>query len=287
MKELLLRIEEASQAAGIGPLVIVGLIATGVGLFLWLGGARYSWVVAGLLGIFVGLGIGTQIVSVFDLRPMVGMTLGVVLTAILAIILRRAIIFILAVIIFAILSGTGYLGSALDDPQLKERLSGIRQRVSAGKAQILDEARQEVQRRAEEKLLDQIINDEEMKSETQPTAKIGFQEKFNEIWQDLQPFLTSHRGRFILWCLGGAVVGLILIKLLKRAIMALCCSIVGTAATIFGVLVLMMAKRADVTSYLEMHSKMVMITFLGMILFGWVVQLLISRPLRRVSTQEE
>ena len=56
MGDLLLRLEEACLGLGTLQLVLPGLAAAAVGLFLWLAGARYAWIVVGLLGAIAGGG---------------------------------------------------------------------------------------------------------------------------------------------------------------------------------------------------------------------------------------
>jgi hypothetical protein len=56
--ELLLRTETLFLGLPAHVLLLVGVVALGVGLVFWLGGARHSAIITGLLGAVVGAAVG-------------------------------------------------------------------------------------------------------------------------------------------------------------------------------------------------------------------------------------
>jgi len=91
----------------------------------------------------------------------------------------------------------------------------------------------------------------------------------------------------VVWTVIGAVLGLGLAYVLTRIMLAICCSIVGSAATIGGILVLMLAKDVEVLSALLDKPKLIPTLFAIMIVIGCVSQLILARGAKAASETEQ
>ena len=67
--------------------------------------------------------------------------------------------------------------------------------------------------------------------------------------------------------------------------MALCCSIVGTTSIIIGVMLLITAKGNLPFTAIQDKGNFLTILFVAMVLVGWIVQLFIGRPKKKVVKQ--
>ena len=110
MNELLLKIQDACLQLNGWHLAIPGIAAVIMGLFLWLGGARYAFFVVGVLGAMVGSAAGLAVSQWFDLQLPLTVSIGAAIFAIIAILLQQTVILILAALIFALACGMAYMG---------------------------------------------------------------------------------------------------------------------------------------------------------------------------------
>jgi hypothetical protein len=319
MNDLLPKLEEIARGMPPGPLLLTGIIAVSLGLFLWLGGLRFCWMVVGLLGGAAGACVGLWVADWFELQVPVSMIIGATVLALGAILIQHAIIVALATIIFATICGSGYVGYLMETarPLLPESSSSQQNLSDEG-----DSSAQTIQDKIAQgqKIYDGVRRVREKVSEgtagpTEPDASVqndpdlpeqltdntpsasprsqGAMAGIRQIYEQLSPYLTGHHGQLFLWCLAGGVVGLILAHLLKTVIMALCCSIVGCAGTIGGVIILLMGKGTAVAASLAEKPKFLPALFLTMVLFGWIVQLFLSssssrkKASRQSESQEE
>ena len=79
---------------------------------------------------------------------------------------------------------------------------------------------------------------------------------------------------------------MVLAWLVKRIVMALCCSIVGTTSTIAGVQLSLMAKGISMISALQNRPKVLPAIVVGMIAFGFVIQLFVAGPRKKKKIVE-
>ena len=280
MNDIFLRIEQACQTADSTALLIAGLIATVMGLFLWLGGVRYSWAVAGMLGTGIGIALGSIISYYFTSPPIVSMAVGGIIGAIGAILMQQLIIILIAIVIFSSMGGTGYLTYILDK-------TGLQQHSEQRQAQ--DEGSQDrlfsdpgTAGEIAEKIRNEVgigeISDAALAAE-------GFWSKIKGLISDIKPAAVDNGGMLLLFCVGGAIIGLVLAQLLKWIIMALCCSIVGATSTIVGVMLLIAAKGNLPFSAVQDKENFLPTIFGVMIIIGWIVQLFIGKPKKKIVKQ--
>ncbi len=268
MHNYLQQFQQACLEASTMALILSGVVITFFGLFLWLGGARYAGFVVGLLGAGIGTLIGGAAASFMNINPLAAMAICAVLFAITSILLKKIIIVILAIIIFSILSLTGYLGYAFDwsaqhantDSHLTETVNEVNNRI------------QSFQNSAPDEKIDQFLD---MSTETQQKVQ-SFWGKIREIFYNMKPSLTQNTLTLILICLAGALIGFILAKLLKTLVMSLCCSIVGSTSIILGVLLLVFAKGIAAIDAVNKHPKFMPTLFGIMVIIGWLIQIIIT-----------
>ena len=261
MQEILARIEGLCLELPPTTLLITGIIATLVGLFLWLGGNYYSGFIVGFLGAALG-SLGGMVVSrLIGVAYAWGAIIGAAALGMLAVHLKNIVIIILAVFIFAVSSGTGYLSYAWNQATVigenaQERLKVI---TSPDESRIMEPG-----------VFDSL---REKKIDIDDTEKAdGFLERFKVIISDAWAATSSNRWALVFWALSGGIAGLLLIWFVKKIVMALCCSIVGSTVTIAGVQTLLMVKGIAMMQSLQSRPKVLPAIFMGMVLLGWMTQ---------------
>jgi len=259
MSELLIRIEETCLQVESVRLLLPGLIATVLGLFLWLGGAKYSAIVIGLLGGACGALGGFMVSQWFSLSLPLATILGAVILALAAVLLQQMVIILLATVIFAAICGFTYLSYSVDDQSWNDS-------ISAARAQALDQVQPYL--------------------DTEKTAGTA-REKISEIFDDIKAVAGDHSGSMVIWALIGAGIGLICAYFLKRIMMALCCSIVGTTAIISGMILLLFAKETEVFTALQSRPQVLPTVFIAMVAFGWLVQLFLSSAPKTAKADDD
>jgi len=269
MNPLLVRIQNAALQLEWWHLAIPGGLAVVLGLFLWLGGARHASFVVGVLGAVLGAAVGLFASSWFNIRLPVAIVAGALLFAVAAMLFQNMILLLLAAIIFALVVGTTYLGSTF----VPVDSTGIT---------------------AEERLYEHL---EDLSPGAAPQALWGItdgsgRDRFGAILQDVRAKASQNKWWLLMWLVVGAAGGLILGLLLKKILMAVCCSIVGTAGVLGGMMALFFAKGVAVFSALESRPKQLAVLAVGMVVFGSLVQLMLaaahrSRQKRLVIEKKE
>lgn len=279
MYEWLLKFQDGALALDPGTLMIPGLIAIVVGLFLWLGGTRYSSFVAGGIGGALGAIGGLLFSSWFGGHTALAVVSGAAVLALLAVFFKRIIIILLAASIFALVAGSSYLNYTSNTEPWRQKLSEIKQKALAAGA---DEAA----RRAEDE--DPLVRQYQRQRQAQDkTPQEQGREKLRTAWTEMQYLAASNRGKLIAFAAVGALIGLLLGWLLLRIMMAFCYSLVGATALLLGIFSLLIAKGTHVVDSLQTRPRVLPIIFLAMVLFGWMVQMLIAQPARKEAEQKE
>jgi len=270
MYELLLRIETLFLGVQTPVLLAVGAGAIVVGLVLWLGGTRYSGAIIGLLGAAVGSAGGLLVSQQFGLPPWLSMVVGAVVLAGLSILLRNVLILVLAVLIFSAVSGAGYLSVVLD------------RALPPSPAQAQSEAGQTLQYfrslnpDARQKYLGQISHEAQ-------TFADRLQALLANTWEAIQP----HSWATLVAVAVGAVVGILLVWLIARIVIALAYSLVGTATIFLGAQAALLAAGILAASDLEPHRWWLPLAFVTMTVIGWVSQFFWAGPKTRYEAKKE
>lgn len=282
MIELLLRIQEACLQLDTWHLVGPGLGLIVVGLFLWLGGVRYAFLVVGILGATVGAALGLLIGHWFGVAPPLAIIGGAAIMTILALLLQNLVIIGLAIMLFAVVGGFTYLGYALDKQNSPDPTDPSRQMATNLTYANPSDSDVEV-----------LVNYEShnLASAALPgdDSHNGGMRKLDRIRQELTELASANRQMLLLCGVAGAVLGLFLGFLLKKVMMAICCSIIGSTGAIIGMLMLLLAKGTPVISTLQARPKLIPSIFIVMVIFGCLVQLILAgaKKIENASEEEE
>ena len=285
MYDFLIKIEQICLEFGSGSLLLVGLLSIVVGLFLWLGGGRYCRQVVGLLGAGIGVIAGYLVSQWFGLPTAASIAVGAVIFAFVAALMQNVIIIMVAIVIFASVCGTGYVGFLLKDPAGHDETGNYEQNMMDAEDDATAVADDSAEPDSPESLT------ESGGGYDNPLAVTGklniFLGKLKMAFDEILPTVSNNRGKILLWCVAGAVVGLILAQLLKIIIMALCCSIIGTTGVIVGVMLVMMGKGVGVVPAMEARPNFLPSLFLTMAVIGWLVQIFLVRSAGKKAADDE
>jgi len=158
-----------------------------------------------------------------DVNPLLSMAVGAALLCIAAVLFRNIIIIVLAVIVFALASGTVYSSTILG--------TGARQ--------------------------------EDM--------------RLKALLRDTLGAMDPYKWKLLLAALLGGIGGLVLIWLIKRLVLAVCCSGVGTLLVLIGIESMLMVGGVQLCSAFAEHRGVLTITYFSMVGLGTVVQLILMR----------
>ena len=274
MNELLLRIETLCLDVDSPLLMGVGAGMAIVGLFLWLGGTRYSTVVIGLLGAAVGAVLGLAVGQQLGVHLFISMAAGAVVLGIVSILLRNFLIIILATLIFALVGAAGYAGVVLDtQPSQEETTTSQQQTIPSGQS-LLFQSFSGMDPNSRQAYLDEI-------SGSEPDFQQRLKAVLKDTWNALGPTKWYLVGAILI----GGVGGFLLIWFIRQVIVPLCYSIVGTASLILGAQVLLLGVGFRLASSLPVQRWIVPAALGGMTVLGWVSQLLAARK-PRVKTRK-
>ncbi len=273
MNELLLKMEEACLNMDGLTLGIPAGVAVLLGLILWLGGNRYSSLVIGILGAGAGAVLGLMLSDRFDWPLSGAVAIGAAVSCLLAVVFRRLVILILAALIFAAVLGGGYFSYRINTESWDEKLEEIKHRAMERSLESEEEG--DTAEHDYLRILAQRYRPESLAGETRDSAS-RVTSKFQEIWAEIRYAASENKGMLLLWGAVGAIVGLAIAWAMKMLVTALCCSIVGSAAVISGMVALLLAKGTPVITSLMKQPRVILIVFITMIVFGLLSQIVIG-----------
>lgn len=282
MYELLVRIETLLSPLNMVILLGVGVPMLVVGLVLWLGGSRYSTVIIGLLGAVVGSVAGLLVSQWLDLHLWLCMIAGAAVLATATVMLRNVLILVLAVVVIAAVSGAGYLAVLLD----RVAPPDVAQPPSAGIGGITPEGGGAT-RTSSGFLIQSFAGMDpntrlnylnELTTANKPAAEQGFRDRVRAVLDNTWQVVEPHAWKVGLAVLAGGAVAIFLVWLVKKALIALAYSVVGTATILLGVQTALLGIGVAAVSNLGPRPWALPGTFLGMTAVGWLWQLLFVRP---------
>ena len=292
MNEQLLKLEQACLDASSTPVIITGLTLMILGLFLWIGGLKYLKAVTGFIGACIGAGVGFAISTYIDIHLAATICVSATVFAFIAMLVQQIIILILAIAIFSLAFGTGYLDYTIGKHGLSapaadsHQLSNSEYNSFSGDNDSFYDSGDPFENN--NTYSDKI---RQLDRASQTAIKAGkyadtFGQKLRNIYAELKPTMSNNAGFLILWCVIGGIIGLVLAKLLKLVVMAFCCSIVGSSSMISGLMLSIIAKGTPVWSNLQNHHKVLTIVFGVMVAFGWVFQLITGGMKKSTKNRE-
>lgn len=267
MYELLIRIETLLR--GLNPLIALGIGAPAVviGLVLWFAGSRYSAYILGVLGAIVGAFCGMLVDQLLGFNLLLSMVIGAAILAAASVLLKNVLIIVLAILVCAALSGAGYLTVVLD--------KHIEQDTAGAQPSFLVQSFSNMDHQSRLTYLDQLSD-----------RKEGFSERIRRLVRDTWDSLGPNRWKLIASVVIGGLVGLLLVWFIKKAVVALAYSVVGSTMIILGLQSLLLAPRIGVISALNDHRSVVPAVFASMVLSGWLCQLVFFRKAQPVAEKK-
>ncbi|MBN2139249.1 MAG: hypothetical protein JW720_15715 [Sedimentisphaerales bacterium] len=257
MYELLIRVETLCADAPFSTLFGIGTISIVAGLLLWLGGIYFSSAIIGILGAAIGSFCGLLVSQWLDTGSLLSMGIGAAVFCVAAVLLRNIIIIVLAVIIFALAGGVTYssvlLGSSAPQEGAGEEPGLI------GSFSHMDSATRLA-------YLNQISEQEQ-----------GFFERLKALLRETLGVMSPHKWKLILAVVVGGVGGYVLIRLLKKAVIALCCSGIGALLVLVGLQGFLMTGDLRFCGVFENKRFALTITYFSMVGIGTVIQLILAR----------
>jgi hypothetical protein len=263
MYELLLRME--TLLIGLQPpaLLGVGAVALVIGLVFWLGGTRYSTGIIGLIGAVIGAAAGLIVSQQFNLHPWLSMLIGAVVVAVLAILLKKALILALAVLIISVVSGAGYVSVVLD------HMAPAPASDTAIQQPMVYQSFLRMEPDARLNYINRISNESQ-------TFADRLKALFADTWAAIQP----HKWIALIAIVAGAVLALVLVWFIAKIIIALAYSIVGVTAIFFGLQAALLSVNIHAASELYPRPWLLPTIFLVMVAIGWAWQLFFLRPVK-------
>ncbi len=270
MFELLLRFETLFSTLSNTVLLGTGTGLLAVGLVLWLFGQRFGAIVIGLLGAVVGTVCGLMVGQWLEFDALLSMGIGALVLTIASIFLRNTIILVLTVAIFAMISGAGYISTQLDtmvqtseaDPNAPSIYGPALPTQSPAQSftKMLD---------SEERLayFKELTASEE-----------GFSEKLKALLSDTWEMISPQLWKVIGITLAGAAVGILLIWFIKKVVVVLAYSVVGSTTLLFGIQILLLGVGIRIASKLPPNPWILPSIFGGLIVVGWISQAFMTKP---------
>ncbi len=256
MYELLLRTETLFLGLRTPVLLAVGAGAIVVGLVFWLGGTRHSAAIIGLLGAVVGSAVGLLVGPWLPADSWLSMFLGAVVLGGLSILLRNVLILVLAVLVFSAVSGAGYLSVLLD------------RAVPPARAEAQAEPWRSVQYFSGLAPAERLSYMEDLSKDSDT-----FAERLKALGANTWEAAHPHGWALILAVAAGAVVGILLVWLIAKIVIALAYSIVGTMLIFLGVQAALVAVGILLVSELNSRRSLLPVAFLVLTVVGWIWQL--------------
>gem|GEM_PF-3385002 len=315
MLDLLLKIQAASADLPASMLVIPGIISFALGVFLWLGGARFATFVTGTVGAMIGAGAGLWLHTIIDQDILFTVAGTGCAFAIIGFIFERVIIILMAGAIFAFSGGTTYLTVAMNEADGWQNMvdSNFAQTVqkeldydsaasAAAIALINGNKSDSAENSDHANDTDTLGNPNyaeisEASTSQQTAADAATARAKNKIIHALKTVgaivvkaASKNLPMTLLCTLACAIVGLFLAYKLKQFMMAVSCSIVGSTAVILGAFTVMLSKQdADynLLASLEQNPQFMSILFTSMVFIGCVMQLIISRKPSKPQEAED
>jgi len=267
MYELLIRIETVCVGAPLLTLLGVGAISMVVGLLLWLAGTYFSSAIVGVLGAAVGSFCGLLISQWFDVNSLLSMGIGAGVFCIAAVLLKNIIIIVLAIIVFALVGGTVYSSVILGKPAQQQDVELTSVPVSS--FSHMDSTMRS-------SYVEQISEEEE-----------GFFEKVKALLEDALGVMSPYKWKLLLSTLVGGLGGLLLVWLIKKFVLALCCSVVGAFLVLVGIESLLMAIGFQMCNAFQGHRLALTVTYASMAAIGTVVQLVLGMSKKPKEAEAE
>ena len=261
MFEILIRIESLCLESPPGALWGYGLLVLILGILLWLAGSYFSVVILGLLGAVVGSACGLLVSQWLSTPALLSMLIGAVILTLAAILFRNVLIILLATVVFGLAGVTAYSSLILKETPPK---------TDAAFNSSLIQPFSQMDTSSRLAYANQITEQGE-----------GFFERLSLLVKDTLQTIEPYKWKVLLIALVAGIAGLFLIWFLRKLIMALCYSGVGTLLFLIGLEVTLLGMNVHLISWFQERQAGFTIIYFLLVGIGVIFQLLTMRSSKR------
>lgn len=262
MYEILIRIESLCQESPSAVLLKSGLLMLIVGFLLWLAGLYFGTAIVGLLGAAAGLFCGLAVSQWFNLSVWICAAAGAVLVCLVLVLFKKAVLMLLATLIFALFGTILYCGLAPQESSaalLESLESPVHLPMSHDtSAQIASVSRF-------------IENDS------------SFSTRLHLIFEEIIQHISLQQLDILLTAVLAGMIGVLLCWHLRKPVMALCCSGIGTFLVVIGLEVTLLGMNIHFTAWFQQHPENLSMIYLSLVGLGMIVQLLMLLSSKRTK----
>lgn len=257
MYEMMIRIESLFLQSPPAVLLGCGAGVLILGLLLWLAGSYFSAVILGLLGAVVGSACGMLVSQWLNTPPLISMAAGAIVFTLAAVLFKNALIILLAILVFALAGVTAYSGLILKETPTQS--SSLLNTSLIQPFSQMDTASRLA-------YVNQITENQE-----------SFFERLRLLVRDTFQTMDPYKWKILLFALVGGTVGLLLIWVLKKLVMAVCYSGVGALLVLIGLEILLLGVNVHFMAWFQDRQSALSITYGVLLLVGTLYQLLTLR----------
>jgi len=261
MFEILIRIESLCSDSTSAALLMCGLLVLILGILLWLAGLYFSGVILAFLGAVAGVFCGWLVSGWLNTSVLAGMAIGVFVFTIAFVVFRNVVMIFLATLVFAFSGGTAYAGLILKDTPSPETFAAFN-------ASIVRQFR-EMETSPREACLNPI------------DEKDSLADRLCRLSKEIFQAASFHQWEIILVVFLGGIVGLLLSWILRRPIMAVCFSGVGTLLVLVGLEITLLTMNVHLISWFRGRQAMLAILYFSLVGVGVIFQFVLLNSSHR------
>jgi hypothetical protein len=266
MFEILIRIESLCLESPTGALWGYGLLVLILGILLWCAGSYFSAVILGLLGAVVGATGGLLVSQWLSTPALISMLIGALILTLAAILFRNVLIILLATLVFGLAGVTAYSSLILKETPPKT--------YSAFNPSLIQP-------------FSQMDTSSRLAYANQITEQgENFFEQLSLLVKDTLQTIEPYKWKVLLIALVAGIVGLLLIWFLRKLVMALCYSGVGTLLFLIGLEVTLLGMNVHLISWFQERRGAFTITYFSLVGIGIIFQLMTMRSSKREKGAE-
>lgn len=265
MFEILIRIESLCLESSPGALAGSGLLVLILGILLWLAGSYFSAVILGLLGAVVGSVCGLLVSQWLNTPALISMLIGALVFTLAAILFRNVLIILLATLVFGLAGMTAYSSLILKETPPKS---------SSFNSSFIQP-------------FGQMDTSSRLAYAKQITEKgENFFERLNLLIKDALQTIEPYKWKILLIAPVAGVAGLLLIWFLRKLVMALCYSGVGTLLVLIGLEVILLGMNVHLISWFQGHRATFTITYFLLAAIGVIFQFMTMKFKKKKEVEE-
>ena len=266
MFEILIRIESLCLDSPPGALCGYGLLVLILGLLLWFAGSYFSTVILGLLGAVVGSACGLLVSQWLSTPALISMLIGAFILMLATTLFRNVLIILLATLVFGLAGVTAYSSLILEETPPET--------YSASKSSLIQP-------------FSQMDTSNRLAYSNQITEQgETFFERLSLLVKDTLQMIEPYKWKVLLIAFVAGIVGLLLIWFLRKLVMALCYSGVGTLLFLIGLEITLLGMNVHLISWFQERRAAFTITYFSLVGIGVIFQLMTIRSSKREKGPE-